>query len=256
MPTPNHPRFSVPRQLGMAAALLAGLAQTAPAAPAAPAPCSASSTEQAPTVVELYTSEGCSSCPPADRWLSSLKAQGEVLALSFHVNYWDRLGWPDRFASPAITQRQYQLPANRASNQVYTPQVVVNGADWRRWPQLPGVSARDKSLPKLQLSRNGSGTVVLDVTADPGRAGQLAGYWAVLEDGHQSLVKAGENAGATLKHDHVVRLYQPVAPWPAGTAQGLSLAVNAGLPAHPRRVVFVLVDAATQKPIQALALAC
>jgi hypothetical protein len=236
------------------------LVSAAQAAPAAPASCRAHSGDAAPTVVELYTSEGCSSCPPADRWLSSLKPQADVLALSFHVNYWDRLGWPDRFATSAITQRQHQLPANVASNQVYTPQVVVNGGDWRRWPKLPAAGKADTGLPRLQLSRDGAQTVVLEVAADAGRsgqfAGQFAGYWAVLEDGHQSQVKAGENAGETLKHDHVVRLYQPVPAWPAGTAQRLSLTVNAGVPAHPRRVAFVLVDAATQKPIQAITLGC
>ena len=71
--------------------------------------CSATSGATAPLVVELYTSEGCSSCPPADRWLSTLKGRPDVLALAFHVNYWDRLGWPDRFASVEATERQHKL---------------------------------------------------------------------------------------------------------------------------------------------------
>src|SRR5688500_7557906 len=71
--------------------------------------CVARSTATPPTVIELYTSEGCSSCPPADRWLSKLKGRPAVLALAFHVNYWDRLGWPDRFASAEGTARQHQL---------------------------------------------------------------------------------------------------------------------------------------------------
>ena len=93
--------------------------------------CQASRSATAPTVVELYTSEGCSSCPPADKWLSTLKGKPDVLALAFHVNYWDRLGWPDRFASAELTARQHELAQLAGSRQVYTPQVVANGRDWR-----------------------------------------------------------------------------------------------------------------------------
>ena len=110
----------------------AGLAVAAEAA----STCSAQA-GAATTVVELYTSEGCSSCPPADRWLSTLKNRPDVVALAFHVNYWDQLGWPDRFASAAFTERQRQLMAPSGSRYVYTPQVIANGQDWRGWPALP-----------------------------------------------------------------------------------------------------------------------
>jgi hypothetical protein len=212
--------------------------------------CTATSGATPPTVVELYTSEGCSSCPPADRWLSTLKAKPGVLALAFHVNYWDRLGWPDRFASPEATARQYELAKIAGSRNVYTPQVVANGRDWRDWPQLP--AARGGTAPKLVLLREGQ-----QVTAqvEAGGSGSLQGYWAVLEDQHVSQVRAGENAGETLRHDHVVRLYKPVPAWPA--AQGLksTLTVSAGEPAFPRRVAFVVTDD-RQRPLQALALGC
>ena len=108
-----------------AAGLCLALAGHAVAA-TAPGTCRAESNERAPTIVELYTSEGCSSCPPADRWLSTLKGRPDVLALSFHVTYWDRLGWPDRFANPEFTERQYQAAQRQGSAQVYTPQVMVN----------------------------------------------------------------------------------------------------------------------------------
>ena len=75
--------------------------------------CETRASAQPPAIVELYTSEGCSSCPPADRWLSSLKGRDDTIALAFHVDYWDRLGWPDRFATAANTERQQQL--SRAS---------------------------------------------------------------------------------------------------------------------------------------------
>ena len=236
--------------------------------------CKASSGATSPVVVELYTSEGCSSCPPADKWLSTLKGRPDVLALAFHVNYWDRLGWPDRFASPEITARQHQLAQLAGSRQVYTPQVVAAGRDWRVWPQLPQAAA---SRVGLTLSRDGdkvtaqvaalagpSPSPVPGPGAGPGPGSpqasssnaQLGGYWAVLEDQHLTRVKAGENSGETLRHDHVVRLYKPVPPWLATQGYNSQLTVSPGVPEHPRRVVFVVTEGATQRPVQALALSC
>ncbi len=232
-------------------ALLAATAAHA-AAPAATT-CQARSAAVAPTVVELYTSEGCSSCPPADKWLSTLKGQPEVLALAFHVNYWDKLGWPDRFASPEATARQHVLAQNAGSRQVYTPQIIANGRDWRSWPRLP--EAPGASPVSVSLSRDGD-KVSAQVTASAGAPTQLAGYWAVLEDQHESRVRAGENAGETLRHDHVVRLYKPVPAWQAAAGGAAQLSVSRGVPEHPRRVVFVVTDATTLKPLQAVALPC
>lgn len=228
------------------------LALASPAATAqAPAQtCSASSGSTPPQVVELYTSEGCSSCPPADRWLSTLKARPGVLALAFHVNYWDRLGWPDRFASPEATARQYQLAQAAGSRNVYTPQVLVNGRDWRDWPRLP--TRMTGVAPRLTLSREGDKVVA---QIEGGGGGAWAGYWAVLEDEHVSQVRAGENAGETLRHDHVVRLYKPVPAWNAAQAHRSEIGITRGDAAFPRRVAFVVTDAA-MRPLQALALAC
>lgn len=239
------PRHTVRSALGLSALLLSGWAT------AAGGLCRAESGARPLSLVELYTSEGCSSCPPADRWLSTLKGRPGVLALAFHVDYWDRLGWKDRFASPEATARQHALARSLGHAQVYTPQVLANGRDWRRWPALPA-----EPLPgsvTLTLQRDGE-SVAAHIGAAPGQ--RLAGYWAVLEDGHQSRVSAGENAGETLHHDHVVRLLQPVAPWSGERAQQWQLPVLAGVPAHPRRVIFVVTDANTLRPLQALALAC
>src|SRR5438105_671143 len=96
--------------------------------------CQAKSPATLTPVVELYTSEGCSSCPPADRWLSTLKddaAKGRVVAQAFHVGYWDYIGWVDRFAHPAHTHRQSQIATWNHAPNVYTPQIVRNGQDWR-----------------------------------------------------------------------------------------------------------------------------
>ena len=240
----NHARILVTTLL-LANAALSG-AQAAPT-------CRADASAASPTVVELYTSEGCSSCPPADKWLSTLKGRPDVLALAFHVNYWDRLGWVDRYASVEGTDRQRDLANQSGSSQVYTPQVIVNGRDWRIWPKLPAAAA--PSPVEISLARDGD-TVTARITASKSGMPRLAGYWAVLEDNHQTQVRAGENSGETLKHDHVVRLYRPVAAWAAGAGTQLELKVSRGDPAFPRRVVFVVTDAGSAKPLQAATLSC
>ncbi len=256
------PDVASPRCLALLLASLlfhgAAYAQTTGAASS----CQAPSKPVPPTVMELYTSEGCSSCPPADRWLSALKGRSDVLALAFHVTYWDRLGWPDRFALPEATARQYQLAKQAGSRQVYTPQVVANGQDWQQWHRTAptGAMAAPASTPiQLTLRREGAQVtaVVSPLAGRPtGTPAELSGYWAVLEDQHESKVRAGENAGETLRHDHVVRLYQPVATWAADQGSRTQLQVSAGVPQHPRRVVFVVTDAKTLKPLQAVALGC
>lgn len=214
--------------------------------------CSAEAGAMAPAVVELYTSEGCSSCPPADRWLSTLKGRPDVLPAAFHVNYWDHLGWQDRLATAEGTQRQRTLARTAGQPSVYTPQVRVNGVDQRAGAALP---APQPSAVRMSLARQGN-EVQVNVAALAVDARRFSGWWVVLEDDHVSRVRAGENAGQTLRHDHVVRLYQPVAAWPAAQGQKAALSVPTAAPGHPRRVAFVVVDAATQRPLQALALGC
>src|SRR5262245_51684991 len=89
------------------------------------------------TLIELFTSEGCSSCPPAEKWLSELKSNQElwkkIIPVAFHVDYWDRLGWRDRFAKPEFTSRQQHYAATWGGDSVYTPGFVVNGKEWQRW---------------------------------------------------------------------------------------------------------------------------
>jgi hypothetical protein len=222
--------------------------------------CQATSGNNTPIVVELYTSEGCSSCPPADKWLSTLKGKPDILALAFHVNYWDRLGWVDRFASPEATSRQYEVARLAGSSSVYTPQVVVGGRDWRQWPQLPSTHTAVGTAVSINLTREGEIVTAQISAAGAGPArlagARLAGYWAVLEDGHESKVRAGENSGETLRHDHVVRLYKPVPSWISTSEQRLQLQVSRGEANFPRRVVLVVTDAATAKPVQAVALNC
>jgi hypothetical protein len=216
--------------------------------------CEARSASQQVRLIELYTSEGCNSCPPADRWLSKLKGRDDVLAAAFHVDYWDHLGWRDRFGAAAYTERQAQRVAAGAARFAYTPQVLVDGRDWRRWPQLPpsGGAAR----VSIGLRRD-EARVIVDVAALPGAPSTIAAWWAVLEDGHASAVKAGENQGVTLQHDHVVRAYGQRAAWSSAAPARFEIAApRLGEGGRPARVLVVVADARNGLPLQAVQLGC
>ena len=249
---------STPRLIHPLGLTLLSLGTTAHAVAAAPS-CSARSAAAAPTVVELYTSEGCNSCPPADRWLSRVSADTAVVALAFHVDYWDRLGWKDRFASAAYTQRQAQTQASSGARFSYTPQVIVDGADRPDWPRAT-IPARAPAPARVgvQLDRDGP-RVTATVAPGDGAPRRLAAYWAVTEQGHVSAVKSGENAGVTLTHDAVVREYRSVAAWIAVPGTPVTLQHEIALapdPAHARQVKLVVVDAETGRPVQAVQLGC
>lgn len=222
--------------------------------------CTARSPALATPLVELYTSEGCNSCPPADRWLSGFRGRSNVVALAFHVDYWDRLGWKDRFGSPSFTQRQHEQLGVNGSRFAYTPQLVVDGRDRKDWQRAKLGTDRAASPVTIELSRETSGQAVSATVSVVGNATmRLAAYWAVTESGHRTAVKAGENEGATLDHDFVVREYEEVAVWSATRAQPRRLMHSIRLPAdatHERRVNLVVVDAASGRPVQALGVDC
>ncbi len=221
--------------------------------------CSAKSPAASVPLIELYTSEGCNSCPPADRWLSSLKGRPDVVALAYHVDYWDRLGWKDRFASPAFTQRQSEQLRVNGSRFAYTPQVVIDGQDTHDWSRTRPAADRGMSPVVIELMRDGANKVSAHVSVVGQTPARLAAYWAVTESGHRTVVKAGENDGATLQHDFVVREFEAVPAWTPshdhvqGFTHSIGLASDA---AHARRVNLVVVDAANGKPVQALAVDC
>lgn len=238
----------------IASLLLCGAALAAPIAAAQS--CRAESGALTPVVVELYTSEGCNSCPPADRWLSTLKDKPNVLAAAFHVDYWDRLGWKDRFGDARHTQRQVHQQAAAGSRTSYTPQVVVNGRDWRRWPELP--APMPNAPVRVSMQRLGK-QVELHVqpandSRQPARQ-QWALWWAALEDDHVSDVRAGENSGVTLRHDHVVRHHGSIAPWSGVLTQRIDVP-SRGEGGRALRVLVVVTDAASGAPAQALQLRC
>lgn len=182
--------------------------------------CSVSSTDQRVSLLELYTSEGCSSCPPADQWLSRLQAAGyptdKVIPLALHVDYWDYIGWKDRFARPEFTARQRQAASRDLASFVYTPQVLLNGRDFRGWQQAnrfgQALEAYRSQAARVQLrldvtpQPSGQYRLKLDakaLDADSRKQGDV--YIAVYENGLKTKVNAGENSGRELSHDHVVR---------------------------------------------------
>lgn len=220
--------------------------------------CAAKSGDKITPVIELYTSEGCSSCPPADKWLSTLKdvspapvATGIApVVQAFHVNYWDYIGWTDRFAAPAYTARQRQVSAWQKSSTIYTPQMVGNGRDlrnWNRWNADLEVATVAISLKQEQVN-----VFSAQVQATPSMA--WSAYWTVTEDGHSSKVKAGENSGEFLKHDFVVRQYQAAGEHTGPAKLVLQTALRDA--AHPRRVNLVVFNPQTGKPLQAVSLNC
>jgi hypothetical protein len=183
------------------------------------AQCTAQSGPSTAALVELYTSEGCSSCPPADRWLSGLAARypvGSVVPLALHVDYWDYIGWKDPYAKKEFSLRQRKFSQLQRMALVYTPQILLQGRDFRGW----GTKAFDEALARINaqparasiaLALMGAEASGLDVEATA-RLGQpsdhAALYIAAYQNRLESHVKAGENRGRKLAHDHVVLEWQ------------------------------------------------
>ncbi len=177
---------------------------------AANARCVAFSGPTRAPLLELYTSEGCNSCPPADRWLSGLRerAPRDVVPLAFHVDYWNKGGWVDRYSQPAWSERQGRIAAMHRSPTVYTPQFVLDGRDWRAWrgdlPEGGGERARATLTLRMKPPRNDR----LEVNGEARMREHPDGAQvslALYENNLISRVAAGENAGSLLRHDFVVR---------------------------------------------------
>jgi hypothetical protein len=178
-------------------------------------------------VVELFTSEGCSSCPPADAVLARLAGRPGVFALSFHVDYWDELGWPDRFASPGNTSRQRAYARSLGGRGLYTPQLVVGGTDAFVGSEADhaeaSVARALATLAPVHLAlraRTAATEAVVDYEAPGAPAGAVLDV-AVVERTATTEVRAGENSGKTLHHADVVRAFTttPLAS-PSGTPDG------------------------------------
>jgi len=180
--------------------------------------CSAKSGERTAALVKLYTSEGCDSCPAADRWLSSLGSRGyapeRVVPIALHVDYWDYIGWKDPFARNAFAARQRKLAKLKRATAIYTPQVVLQGEDFRRWHSgafdeaVAKINARP-ARSRIALALDARRKDVYEVEAraevlDLSQRADAALYLATYENKLVSAVGAGENRGKTLRHDFVV----------------------------------------------------
>src|SRR6185503_19658823 len=202
--------------MGMKTLLFAALALSTGMAQAAQ--CTAKSADKTVALVELYTSEGCDSCPPADRWLSSLGPKGfapdRVVPIALHVDYWDYIGWKDPYARQAHSARQRKMAKLARAAMVYTPQVLLQGRDFRQWGSpafeqaVAEINARPaKARISLLLDMRQRDRFTVEVTAellDRLQQADAALFLGAYENKLVSEVKAGENRGRTLPHDYVV----------------------------------------------------
>jgi hypothetical protein len=174
-----------------------------------------------PTVIELFQSQGCSSCPPANASLIEYSMRPDVLALNFAVDYWDRLGWKDTFAKPEYTQRQYDYAHAMHGSGVYTPQIVVNGrvdgvgGEVSEMEALARKTDRGASGPEVRIE---GGEAVVGAGVAPSRG---ADVWLALYDPHtvEVAVPRGENAGHTLPHKNIVHRFVLIGHWNGAAAR-------------------------------------
>lgn len=163
--------------------------------------------ERQVSLVELYTSEGCSSCPPADRWLGQLLQDeglwSRFVPVAFHVDYWNYLGWEDRFAQADFAHRQRTYRRQGSVSGVYTPGVMVAGQEWRSWRRSVGVPVSDALVGNLVVRVDG-GEVRAKFSAPADRSAPLVLHIAVLGFGLATPVHRGENRGRVLPHEFVV----------------------------------------------------
>lgn len=263
--SPNHNKITV--RHCRAGALLCCLAifGAVPSLTEAQIRCRAESGPRQVALVELYTSEGCSSCPPADRWLGALPENGfdssRVVPLAFHVDYWDYLGWNDRFAHSGFSARQRAAANRHGARFVYTPQVLINDQDvrlpWvagdlnRRVSEITSRAAR----AKLSLdARAGNGVLKIRLGAAYDGPEKVDVYVALTQDNLETKVGGGENAGRTLKHRFVVR--QLWGPMSVGGQTPLTKILSAALGADLNRadvaVSAFVQNRATGEVLQAL----
>jgi hypothetical protein len=178
-----------------------------------------------------------------------------VVAQAFHVAYWDYIGWKDRFANPAFTARQRELATINRLSGIYTPQLVRNGRDWNNWyPAKESVGPTELPRASIRLWQT-DGANQFEARVVPSNANSAwTAYWTVTEHNHNSRVKAGENAGAFLKHDFVVRQFVQSGKYEG--SQSLKFFSIAPQADHPRQINLIVSDPQSGQPLQAVSLQC
>ena len=184
--------------------------------------------DDSPVVVELFTSQGCSSCPPADKYLGELAKRPDILALAFHVEYWNYIGWTDAYSKPWATQRQRDYQAAFKLRYVYTPEMVVDGSSEGVGsepatiePLIRAAEAKRAARPALKLRWRDDGALLADIGEGTSPSSQPATLWLVGFDNMRTMsVTAGENQGKTAWDHHPVRSFRRLGSW-AGWSEEL-----------------------------------
>jgi len=223
------------------ALVLTGLAGQAAASPAPKA------------VVELYTSQGCSSCPPADEFLRELAARPDIVALSLPVDYWDYLGWKDTLAQPAFTARQRAYASARNDKQVYTPQVIVNGlkpivgSDRTKIESLVAKSVGNGALPVAVGVSEAASSVIIDIGSSPGALSSGEVWLLPVVKMREVAIGRGENKGRTITYANVVRGMVKLGDW-SGRPARFEVPMSSARPGDAETYVVLLQAADELKP--------
>ncbi len=240
------------RRTFAASAIAAGLA-------ASTGPAGAGDPRQRPVVVELFTSQGCSSCPPADALLGELAQRDDVVALAFHIDYWDHIGWKDPFGDPLNTARQRAYAARYRQRTVYTPQMVIDGSGHvvgsRRGDVEAAIGARLAMSPAQRVTipveygrrSDGAVTVIVPKAATTGPADLLL---AAIDARHVTEVRRGENSGRVLTDFNVVRSIARIGTW---DGSALSVTVHADTWHRGADALVILLQAADHGPVWGVA---
>ena len=198
------------------ALLLTGLlAGTVLATQAGANSCTATSGDTTTALLELYTSEGCSSCPPADAWLATFRTNGlypgRVVPLALHVDYWNYLGWEDPYSRKLFSERQHHMARLHRAHTVYTPQFILNGSEFRRWHNQGEAAIKRVSLaaPRadiaLTLAQQANSMDIVAEAHTKDSSDRADMFIVIYENNLSTHIRAGENKGRRLRHEFVAR---------------------------------------------------
>ena len=207
------------------------------------------------SLAELYSSEGCSSCPPADAWMSKLKTSPDLwkgfVPVAFHVDYWDNLGWKDPFASREFTNRQRRYTTAWRTFTVYTPGVVLNGREWRNWSgqKVPPADSAKVGRLKVTLKDRSRADVVFVPAGEGSKPAKVE--LALLGGDLDSDVKRGENGGRKLHHDFVALHIASADLAESGSGFGASIPLPDRTASPPVALAAWVIGGDAQPPIQA-----
>jgi len=207
-------------------------------------------------LIELFTSEGCSSCPPAERWLSRLRADPSLwktfTPIAFHVDYWDYIGWKDRFARTEFSDRQRRYADEGNARFVYTPGIFRGGYEWQGWRTGKPLASDIYEVGELHVLINGE-EITVQFDARDRNGGSLTVHVAVLGMNLETQVRAGENSGKTLRHDFVALGVLSVPLDKVGTGyRAITRLPETGLNANDKAIVAWVSEGEKQTPIQSV----